>query len=58
MKLIVLFQKPQPPTPWTEVRKAKRYAHRSVQRDFIWDVFDLKVAKSEWNASDSFQLML
>ncbi|KAH7698560.1 Protein F15A8.6, partial [Aphelenchoides avenae] len=41
------FKKPEPPVPWKEVRKCKRYAKRSVQRDFIWDTLDLKVAKGE-----------
>jgi carboxylesterase type B len=41
------FKKPEPPEPWKEIRKTKRYGKRSIQRDFLWDTVDLMVAKGE-----------
>ncbi|KAK0406794.1 hypothetical protein QR680_018811 [Steinernema hermaphroditum] len=41
------FQKPQPPTPWNDIRPARKYQKRCPQKDFIWDKVELKVGKSE-----------
>uniref|UniRef100_A0A914QIF1 Carboxylic ester hydrolase n=1 Tax=Panagrolaimus davidi TaxID=227884 RepID=A0A914QIF1_9BILA len=41
------FEKPQPPEPWDGILQTKKYKCRSIQKDFIWDLLELKVLNSE-----------